>query len=1310
VAFNREKAMTAAAKFAAKGQHDRAAKEYVSVIEADPSDTRTWLLLAEALVNAGDKPGAIERYLHVADGYASANEAQKAIAVYRKVLGIDPNRLDIQTRIAGLYKDLGRVGDAVAAYEFVAQAYFQAGQIADGLEGFRMVAELEPAAVGKRLRLAELYSREGMVAQAVEHFRLAAERLLADRRTDDYIRVAERLIYHKEDDLPVLRSLAQIYLKQGENRRALVKLNALLRAAPADAEGLELLGETFVSIGKVDKAISVVMELAREQRKGGRKNKETAARVLRKALQWNPENADDIRKNASEIEAEVALLPPDPEPKDKGELDLDVDVVEDDAANSGGDIDLDVDVEDMEVKVEEVPSRPFAPVGANVAPSVVEAGDEGVGDVDKVLLEARVYVKYKMFEHALGHLDAIFVRDASHLGALELQAQILVELERKSEAADTFVRLAQLVSARDPKQARATLEQAQKLVPDHTKAEMVLAALDSGGSAETAPLLSGLQAELSGDPTTLPGAFDPAVSNSHGSVGLDTSIEPSGVVPVTSVPQASSDILQVTPVGEAAEAEPADPGSDAALKPSDVGVGVGVATPTSEGESATTPPPSDVADTRASSEGTDGPTEGSGTRRLPQMTVSEGSGARKLPNDEGSGARKLAALVNEPITEGSVARKLPGERTPLPIKTFGEKTPLPIFKPPPAETVAKAAGDIESVPVAAEPVVQAAPSSEPVTEGPTAKPVPPRTRSVLKPQRKPAGDMAFKPPPMPSASPEVEELDSGVIEELDEYEVAEVVEPAPRKGPPGRPKPPAKRPPPKPPARTDTAADKLEPSPGPNESKGLPVRADSESDPAQEPVRADSESEPAQAPVRADSESDPAQEPVRADSESEPAQEPVRADSESEPAQEPVRADSESDPAQEPVRADSESDPAQEPVRADSEPSVRADSESEPVDPPVRKDSESEPEPAASQNEPEPSAGDQIEPAAFGAAAQLGDTTAGVTESPGESMEASVEVVAEVVLLPSEPDTEPAAPPTSEIVPEIRAEPVAEAGAEGELRIQPTDEPAVATEAVPVEAGQSPDEPVVPESPASDAPKPAEQLTWPAIDDELDELRFFISGRFEDDAQFAYLDLQRRFPGHPALAEFAERLSTGAKLESAAAPVTLDDAARRPSVSTAPATVLQLDDEDDDAFLSSIFDEPVAPTPGRAAGPRRAVATLEDGADAQTFFDLGTAYREMGLEDDALAQFDLAAKDIRWTARARIMTASLRVQRGQYQQALDDLNAAMEASSDPDERSEAGYELGVLYKSLGDDTRARAALHAVAPGYRDRDELLEALT
>ena len=88
MAVNREKALTAAAKFASKGQHDRAAKEYISIIEADPSDVRSWLLLAEALVNAGDKTGALERYLHVGKHYAETADPQKAIAVYRKVLGL----------------------------------------------------------------------------------------------------------------------------------------------------------------------------------------------------------------------------------------------------------------------------------------------------------------------------------------------------------------------------------------------------------------------------------------------------------------------------------------------------------------------------------------------------------------------------------------------------------------------------------------------------------------------------------------------------------------------------------------------------------------------------------------------------------------------------------------------------------------------------------------------------------------------------------------------------------------------------------------------------------------------------------------------------------------------------------------------------------------------------------------------------------------------------------------------------------------------------------------------------------------------
>jgi tetratricopeptide (TPR) repeat protein len=1472
VAFNREKALTAAAKFASKGQHDRAAKEYVSIIEADPSDVRSWLLLAEALVNAGDKAGALERYLHVGKHYTEAGDAQKAIAVYRKVLGLDPNRLDIQTAIAGLYKDMGRTADSVAAYEFVAQAYFQAGQIAEGLEGFRMVAELEPAAVGKRLRLAELYSREGMVPQAVEHFRLAAERLLADRRTDDYIRVAERLIYHKEDDLPVLRSLAQIYLKQGENRRALVKLNALLRAAPADAEGLELLGETFVAIGKIDKAISVVMELAREQRKGGRKAKETAARVLRKALGWNPENAEDIKKTAGEIEAEIAALPP--EPKDAREardedIHLDVDVVEDEAGPAGSDLDLDVDIEEDERKVEEVPSRPFAPVDANVASSVVEAGEDSVGDVEKVLLEARVYVKYKMFEHALGHLDTVFVREASHVPALELQAQILIELARHADAADTFVRLAQLASGRDAKLAREHIVRAQALVPDHTKAEMVLAALDSGdgGSAEPAPLIRGLQGSLSGDPETEARTFDPGQSSSRNTVvepdavastdstlGQVASAEPpandAGIASVTPdvpttlaapvapeankpeperAPGATADETSSAnkPVSEVSGARPLRRESSRPLARGDGSGARRLPTEVTTESSGTRRLPTEVITessgarrlptevitessgarrlptevitessgarrlpteattessgarrlpTEATTESsgarrlpTEATTESSGARRLPTEATTESSGARRLPTEattESSGARRLPTeaitessgarrLPTEATTESSGARRLPTEATPISAlrgrlgeKTqpsrFSEKTPLPTFRPPPSSETISKAGEVESgdqkplpvfkppaTPSPEPPIASAAEQrdepAQPVTDEAAANS---RARSVpAKPTRGPTGT-AFKPPtrPAPQPSAEVEELDAEV-EELDVDEVAEVVEAAPtpslKKGPPSRPKPPTRRPPGAKPGPTKAAAPIPEVSAAPQADESRPVALAVEGAAAalvaDKPTTPDAIVEATRPEVTAEA-SPSAAMTEATDVTVEASTQPAEATQPEVPTDAPtaitgvtVEATRPEVPTDAPALADATGvtveatrpevtmdatdvtvAPTQPEVTADAAALTDAPAQSEVI------------EAAATAATPAESEVVVAEASAV-TAATLAESEVIVAEA--SAVTAATPAESEVIVAEASAVTA-ATPAESEVIAES---PVAPALVAEALTAEPAEASAV-TAATPAESEVIAESPVAPAlvaealtaEPASVAPAEA---SWPDITDEVEELRFFISGRFEDDAQFAYLELQRRFPGHPELAEFSERFTAGARIESAAAPVTLEDAApaTTPALTGAAPTAFPLEDEDEDSFLASIFDEPAAARAGGKAAPRRAVATLDDGADAQTFFDLGTAYREMGLLDDALTQFDLAARDARWTSRARVMMASLRVQRGENEQALTDLQTAIDSATDQDEQSEARYELGVLYQALGDTERAIAALKVVAAGYRDRDERLASL-
>ncbi|MBL9106570.1 MAG: tetratricopeptide repeat protein [Myxococcales bacterium] len=1376
--------MTAAAKFAAKGQHDRAAKEYVTIIEADPADLRSWLLLAEALANAGDKAGAIERYIHVGKHYADANEGQKAIAVYRKVLALDANRLDVQSRIASIYNGLGRINDAVAAYEFVAQAYFQSGQIAEGLEGFRMVAELEPGAVGKRLRLAELYSREGMVAQAVEHFRLAAERLLADRRTDDYIRVAERLIYHKEDDLPVLRSLAQIYLKQGENRRALVKLNALLRAAPADAEGLELLGDTFVAIGKVDKAVSVVMELAREQRKGGRKAKETAARVLRKALAWSPENAEDIKKIIGEVEAEIAALPVDPKDRDE-DISLDVDVVEEEDK----DLDLDVDVvEDEERKVEEVPSRPFAPVGANVAPGAAEVLEDNVGDVEKVLLEARVYVKYKMYEHALGHLDLVFLRDANHTPALELQAQILSELQRGPEAADAYVRLAQLVSGQNIRLARDYLARAQKLAPDHTRAEMVLAAIDSNGqpSDEAASLLKGLHVKLDGENERTP---DPTLALGEAAARDEAAAHEAA---------AAAAVKPRTKTEERAAARKADEDKEAADKAAaeQAAAEAKVAADRAAEEKAAADRAAEekAAADRAAEEKAAADhvaEEKAAADRIAEEKAAADSAAEQAASAAKAAEEKAAADVAETPTEANTgpegqdrsdtsekpgedtsgARPRPGslssleavttpkpasdlppvtpraEPTPLPIsplatrfseKTplpraplgarFGEKTPLPVFKRPPA---VKTDDKPEDEATAGEPdKVEAEAKPAPAEKKPEAiKPAkrPELSKKFLKSSPKPEPIRA----PAPSSDREDEEIqpdDSGVIEMLDAEEMVEVEDVVEVKAPPTRPAPPPSKRPPAPrrapPARpappspekpADAEATVEEQAPAKPEVLEQPAsEAKYEHVEPREPEAAKPEAAAAeQAEVVA-----PASQAATGEA-AKPEQTEADVAAKAEDAAKPESAEAiAEEKSGEPERTEATDEattrvePAGEGDKAEGEePAAKIEGEKLEAEQPAAEETEPEKiaaeRPAAEVTEPETTA---AEPSVKEIAAETPETETPAAENIATEAPAGAAPVSEAA--PSESaDEAPAA------VDERAAEqPAAEKADERPAAVEQA-EPAAEKPAAVEQADKKPDagdtammaiDAVLLDGEAAEGK--SAPIDYPDITDEVEELRFFISGRFDDDAQFAYLELQRRFPGHPALAEFADRFAAGAKLESASAPVVVEDLpATRAAPAVAPATVQRLEEEDDDDFLASIFSEPASRTIGKATQPTRAKADLEDGADAQTFFDLGTAYREMGLDDDALAQFELAAKDPRWTSRARIMMASLRAQRGDNARAVADLETAIEHAADDDERSEARYELGVLFQTTGDDARAVEVLQQVTPGYRDRDERLAEL-
>jgi tetratricopeptide (TPR) repeat protein len=106
--------------------------------------------------------------------------------------------------------------------------------------------------------------------------------------------------------------------------------------------------------------------------------------------------------------------------------------------------------------------------------------------------------------------------------------------------------------------------------------------------------------------------------------------------------------------------------------------------------------------------------------------------------------------------------------------------------------------------------------------------------------------------------------------------------------------------------------------------------------------------------------------------------------------------------------------------------------------------------------------------------------------------------------------------------------------------------------------------------------------------------------------------------------------------------------------------------------------------------------TVSEG-DHDTHYDLGIAYKEMGLLDDAIQEFRVAMQSPNRRAECLHMVGLCALEAGQPQLAVENFTEQLEAPDLSDEHKLAGrFQLGCAYRAMGDLARARSALEAVA--------------
>ncbi|MEM7604944.1 MAG: tetratricopeptide repeat protein [Myxococcota bacterium] len=481
MSVDRPKVLAAAQKYLSKGQHDRAIAEYRKLVEADATDVRTWLKIGDLYTRKGDNREATQTYQRVAEHYAEQGFFLKAVAVYKQIIKLQPGRLDISTRLAEMYENLQLVSDALSTYEQIAGAHARNGDVENMLQVLQRMAELDPDNIPIRIRNAEALSKAGKTEDAAREFEAGAELLRAQGRIDDYLKVAERLLYHRPEDTELARSLASMYLERQDPKRALGKLQICFKKNPKDAETLELLARAFHVLGQTPKTISVYRELARVLQEQGKL--EDRARILGEILALDPgdgEARQALAAYAPPSEGPQLIEDDDDEPEleivddddDEPELEL-VEADDDDVMllESYEDVELleSMPPDDVPRAPTPEPTRQRAP---SERPSVVserpsippEIAREA--QIARLLTECEVFERYGLTDKVIRQLRQVVELAPDHLEAREKLKDSLLAAGDTDAAIVELHALADRYEESNPQVATLYRRQADDLAGD----------------------------------------------------------------------------------------------------------------------------------------------------------------------------------------------------------------------------------------------------------------------------------------------------------------------------------------------------------------------------------------------------------------------------------------------------------------------------------------------------------------------------------------------------------------------------------------------------------------------------------------------------------------------------------------------------------------------------------------------------------------------------------------------------------------------------------------------------------------------------
>lgn len=258
--YNKEKSRTKAERYLQQNKLQNAIAEYGKILQVEPRDLAILNTVGDIYSRLGQNEQAIERFRVVAEAYAAEGVLLKSIAMYKKIVKLDPNGLAAMEKLAELYRKQGLVSDARSVLLQAAEVYTRKGQSKETLRLLKQLVLFDPENVQVITRTADLMNQGGQKDEAKQMLAQTASTLVGRHALEPAQKILDRLIALDRGNLRAQELRAQVTFELGDSEKA-AELYEAIPDIDSRVDGLRNLLAAYLKLGNLEKALPVGRKL-----------------------------------------------------------------------------------------------------------------------------------------------------------------------------------------------------------------------------------------------------------------------------------------------------------------------------------------------------------------------------------------------------------------------------------------------------------------------------------------------------------------------------------------------------------------------------------------------------------------------------------------------------------------------------------------------------------------------------------------------------------------------------------------------------------------------------------------------------------------------------------------------------------------------------------------------------------------------------------------------------------------------------------------------------------------------------------------